>query len=137
MRRIALVLTALAALSCDSSVQGLTGVTPGNLPATHLVITSQPTGEAANTAISPAVQVAVRAANGQTNSQSTAAITVTITSGTGAPGAVLSGTTQGAASQGVALFNNLRISTAGTGYTLTFSAPGLTPAVSAPFDITP
>jgi hypothetical protein len=38
---------------------------------------------------------------------------------------------------GVALFNNLRISTPGTGFTLTFSAPGLTPVVSAPFDINP
>lgn len=137
MRRIAVVLCALAALSCESSVQGLTGVTPGNLPATQLVITSQPSSEAINTAINPAVQVAVRSANGQTNSQSTATITVTITPNTGTAGAVLSGTTSGAAANGVALFNNLRINLAGSGYTLTFSAPGLTSAVSTPFDITP
>lgn len=134
MKRLAAVLSAFAVLSCDSSVSGLTGVTPGNLPATQLVITSQPSSEAANTAISPAVQVAVRAANGQTNTQSTAAITVTLQS---TNGAVLSGTTSGAAANGVALFNNLRVDRAGTGYTLTFSATGLTSAVSAPFDITP
>src|SRR5688500_18364440 len=124
----------LAFLSCDDRGSGLTGVTPG-LPASRLVITSQPTNQAVNTNIQ-AVQVAVQNSTGQTISTSSASITVQITAGTGTPGATLQGTTTQVATNGVALFNNLSINTAGTGYTLTFSALGLTSAVSQAVNIT-
>ena len=135
-RRPLRALALLALVSCDDRGAGLTGVTPG-LPASVLVITSQPTDEQVNTNISPAIQVAVRNAAGQTMSTSTAAITVQITPTTGTAGATLQGTTTQVATNGVALFNNLSINTAGTGYTLTFSALGLTAAVSQAFAITP
>lgn len=123
-------------LSCDDRGSGLTGVTPG-LPASLLVITSQPTDEQVNVNINPAVQVAVRNSAGQTVTTSNASITVSITPNTGTAGATLQGTTTQIASNGVALFNNLRINTVGTGYTLTFSALGLTAATSQAFNITP
>lgn len=124
----------LVLLSCDDRGSGLTGVTPG-LPASQLVILSQPTDEAANTNISPAIQVAVQNSNGQTVTTSTASITVQITPATGTAGATLQGTTVQVATNGVALFNNLSINTPGTGYTLTFSSVGLTSAVSQAFSI--
>ncbi len=136
LRRALQALTLVALVSCDDRGAGLTGVTPG-LPASILVITSQPTDEQANVNISPAIQVAVQNSAGQTISTSTAAIQVQITPTTGAAGATLQGTTQQTATNGVALFNNLSINTPGTGYTLTFSALGLTAAVSQPFAITP
>lgn len=133
LRRLRPVLL-LALLSCDDRGSGLTGVTPG-LPASQLVIISQPSDEAVNTNISPAIQVAVRNSNGQTISTSNAAISVQITPATGTTGAILQGTTTQIATNGVALFNNLSINTAGTGYTLTFSSAGLTSAVSQAFTI--
>ena len=136
MNRALRALLLVALVSCDDRGSGLVGVTPG-LPASVLVITSQPTDEQANVNISPAVQVAVRNSAGQTITTSTANITVQITPTTGTAGAVLQGTTTQPATNGVALFNNLSINTAGTGYTLTFSAAGLTSAVSQTFNITP
>ena len=130
------VLAVLALVSCDDRGSGLTGVTPG-LPASQLVILSQPTDEAVSTNISPAIQVAVRNSAGQTITTSTATITVQITPATGTAGATLNGTTNQVATQGVALFNNLSINTPGTGYTLTFSSLGLASAVSQTFSITP
>lgn len=130
------ILALLALVSCDDRGSGLTGVTPGQ-PASLLVITSQPTDEQVNVNINPAIQVAVRNATGQTITTSTANITVQITPSTGTAGATLQGTTSQVASNGVALFNNLSINTVGTGYTLTFSALGLTAAVSQSFNITP
>jgi hypothetical protein len=136
LRRPLLALSLLALASCDDRGAGLTGVTPG-LPASVLVITSQPSDEQVNININPAIQVAVRNAAGQTMTTNTSAITVQITPTTGTPGAILQGTTTQVATNGVALFNNLSINTAGTGYTLTFSALGLTAAVSQTFAITP
>lgn len=136
LRRPLQILLLVALVSCDDRGSGLTGVTPG-LPASALIITSQPTDEQVNVNINPAIQVAVRNSAGQTVTTSTANIVVTITPTTGTPGATLQGTTQQLASNGVALFNNLNINTAGTGYTLTFSALGLTAAVSQTFAITP
>jgi hypothetical protein len=133
LRRLGPILL-LALLSCDDRGSGLTGVTPG-LPASQLVIISQPTDEAVGVNINPAVQVAVRNSSGQTVTTSSAPITVQITPATGTAGATLQGTTQQVATNGVALFNNLSINTAGTGYTLTFSSPGLASAVSQAFTI--
>jgi len=122
-----------AFVSCDDRGSGLTGVTPG-LPASQLVITSQPTDTKVNININPAIQVAVRNSSGQTVVTNAASISVQIT---GATGAILQGTTTQVATNGVALFNNLSINTPGSSYTLTFSSPGLTPAVSQTFAITP
>jgi hypothetical protein len=65
-------------------------------------------------------------------------VTLTITTGTGTSGAVLTCTTNPkAAVAGVDTFAGCKISKPGTGYTLTATASGLTSAVSATFDVTP
>jgi len=64
-------------------------------------------------------------------------LNVAITGGTGTAGATLSGTKTVAAVAGVATFSTLNIDRSGTGYTLTFTASGVTDIVSAAFTINP
>jgi hypothetical protein len=136
MRRIVALVATLALTSCEGRPGGLTGFTPLNLPASKLTVLSQPSDEAVGARITPVIQVAVQNGSNQTVTTSTASISVVITQGTGTAGAILTGTTiNNPTSGGIAVFDNLQINVAGTGYTLTFSAPGLTPVVSAPFNI--
>src|SRR5439155_1302260 len=123
----------------SASATGLAGavstafnVTPG--AATTLVFTVQPTNTTAGAAITPAVQVTARDALG--NTATGFAGTVTIAIATNPSGGTLSGTTTVAAASGVVTFAGLSIDRTGGGYTLAASAPGLTGAPSAPFDIT-
>jgi hypothetical protein len=104
-------------------------------PPATLSFLVQPSPVTAGVAIAPAVQVSVRDALGNTVTTSTASITVAITSGTGAPGAVLGGTLTRAAVSGVASFDNLTIDKSGNGYTLAATTTGLTAATSAPFTV--
>src|SRR5204863_7653873 len=62
---------------------------------------------------------------------------VSVALGSNPGGATLAGTTTMAAVAGVATFGNLSIDKAGTGYTLTTSATGLTGQPSASFIISP
>jgi len=102
-----------------------------------LAFTVQPGSVIAGATISPAVQVTVRDTLGNTVTASTDSITVAITSGTGTEGAVLGGTRKVAAVSGVATFGTLTVDKAGTGYTLTATAPSRTSATSAAFAVTP
>jgi len=61
--------------------------------------------------------------------------TVGMTLGSNPSGGTLSGTTSVAASSGIAFFDTLVISKAGSGYTLVASAPGFGSVVSAPFTV--
>jgi len=97
----------------------------------------QPSDAVVFTAIAPPVQVLVQNATGLTMTNSSAAVTMAITPGTGTTGAVLSGQLIVNAVNGVASFNNLRIDFAGTGYTLTASATGLTSVTTGAFAATP
>lgn len=135
-RRLTLLAVLVSAGACDYRTgTGAIGVTP---PATRLVITAQPSNVPAGAAITPPMAVAVQNSDGQTIANSNVAIAIQIAPGTGAAGAVLSGTTTVPATGGVATFNNLRINLAGTGYRLTaLAAGGLTSATSNPFDVTP
>jgi hypothetical protein len=112
-------------------------ITPG--PATHIVITVEPTTSTAGSNISPAVRVAARDALENTADGFAGDITITMTPGTGSPGATLSGTTTVAATSGVAVFSGLSIDKAGTGYQLSVAAAATTVqgATSDAFDITP
>src|SRR6266516_4352386 len=101
--------------------------------AAKLVFTVQPSTAAAGAAITPAVQVAVQDAQGNTVTTATTSITVAI--GANPASGTLSGTTTVAAVSGVATFSNLSIDKAGTGYTLTASATGLTGATSSAFNV--
>ena len=120
------------------SATGLTGATSTafNISAgaeAKLVFTVQPSDAAAGAAITPALQVAVQDAQGNTVTTATTSIMVAI--GTNPNGGTLSGTTTAAAVNGVATFSNLSIDPAGTGYTLTASATGLTGATSSAFNV--
>ena len=121
-----------------ASATGLTGATSsafniGVGAAAKLVFTVQPSNAAAGGAITPAMQVAVQDAQGNTVMTATTSITLAI--GTNPASGTLSGTTIVAAVNGVATFSTLSLNTAGSGYTLTASATGLTGATSTAFNI--
>jgi hypothetical protein len=99
---------------------------------TKLVVTSAPTSGTATAALANFV-VTAQDANNNPVAAFTGPVTVSLSGGT--VGATLSGTTTVSAVGGVATFTALGIGKAGTAYTLTASASGLTPATSAPFDI--
>lgn len=100
-----------------------------------LAVLVQPSNTAAGDAISASVQVEVRDAFG--NREITATDSIAISVGANPSGGALSGTTAVSAVNGVAIFSDLSIDQAGTGYTLIASAPGLKNATSAAFDIMP
>src|SRR5207249_876523 len=123
-----------------ATAAGLTGatsaafaITPGS--ATQLVFTLQPTTATAGGTIKPAVRVTARDALGNTATGFVGNVTVAI--GTNPAGGTLGGTRTFAAIAGVATFPSLSINQAGSGYTLSATAVGLTGATSAPFDIVP
>src|SRR5215813_11752680 len=116
-------------LACDSG-----GFDPHrDRAATKLAFTVQPTGAAADAAISPTVAVTVQDADGNTVTSASTSITVAIE--TNPALGTLSGTATVTAVNGVATFPNLSINHPGTGYTLTASAVGLNGATSASFDV--
>ncbi len=129
-----------AGYTLTANATGLTGATSAAFnitagAATQLAFTVQPGNAASGAPITPAVQVTARDALGNTATGFTGTVTVAI--GTNPPpGGVLDGTASVAAVAGVASFPGLNIDEAGTGYTLTASAPGLTGATSAAFTIT-
>ncbi len=104
------------------------------LPATHVAFIAQPSSTRAGDPISPAIQIAAEDSTGAVVPTYTGAITVAI--GTNPSAGTLSGTRVVAAARGIAGFSSLSIDKAGTGYTLTASASGLTGATSTAFDIT-
>jgi hypothetical protein len=104
-------------------------------PATKLSFTMNPMSTTAGSPITPAVQVTARDAGGNPVPAFVGPVTVAISPVTSIPGATLAGTTTVAAVGGVAAFATLSIATPGTGYRLTATAPGLTPATSGTFDI--
>ena len=103
--------------------------------ASKLLFGQQPTNTVIGETIAPPVTVQVTDA--LNNGVTTDTRSVTIAIGTNPSGGALSGTTTVAAVAGVATFSNLSINNAGTGYTLlATSAPALTGATSAAFNIT-
>ncbi|MBI4498413.1 MAG: hypothetical protein HY689_10985, partial [Chloroflexi bacterium] len=106
--------------------------------ATALAFTTQPGGGAAGQVWAQQPVVEVRDAYNKPVLDATLDVMLGITTGTpttGGPGALTCTTNPVAAVGGVATFTGCAIATAGTGYTLTASASGLTAAVSAPFTI--
>lgn len=99
-------------------------------PALRLAFTQQPQSGTAGTAL-PALAVSIQNASGSTQPVDGTQITLTLQGATGF------GPFTASTSNGVATFNDVRIDRAGTGYTLTASATGLTSAISQAFDIAP
>jgi hypothetical protein len=121
-----------------ASATGLTGTTSSAFnvvagAATKLVFAVQPSNVLTGAAITPAVQVTVQDALGNTVISAVNPVTMAI--GTNPSAGTLSGTTTIAAANGIAAFSTLSINKAGTGYTLTASAAGLTSATSAAFNV--
>jgi len=104
--------------------------------APHLTFVAQPQTSKAGGVIAPAIQVAVQGPYGATDTTSTLTVTLALTPGAGSAGARLGGTVSSAAVRGVAGFPGLSVSYMGRGYTLTATASGASPAVSASFDVT-
>ena len=107
-------------------------INPGS--ATQLSYTLQPSTTTVATAITPKIEVTARDAQGNTATAFTGNVTVAIAANPGS--GTLGGTATVAAVNGVASFANLAISQAGTGYTLSAAASGLTGATSGAFDVT-
>ena len=107
------------------------------VPASQLVFTAPPRNTVAGRAMDPPVVVTAQEPSGQTDTSFVQDISITITAGTGASGAVLSGTRTVTALGGVATFSDLSIDLAGSGYSFTAMTSGLTTEVSSTFDIVP
>src|SRR5439155_1322969 len=107
------------------------------LPISHLAFTVQPSNTTAGSTISPAVQVAAQDDAGNTVAGFGTDITIALGNNPG--GGMLSGTKTVTPVNGVATFSTLSINNPGTGYTLvaTTTAPSVTGATSAAFNITP
>ena len=117
-----------------SAVSGTFNVTAG--AAVQLGFTQQPGGGTGGVAWTTQPKVAIQDALGNTVTTSTASVTLAITSGTGTSGAVLTCTANPkAAAAGVVTFTGCKINLAGTGYTLTATAAGLTSTTSNTFDV--
>src|SRR5439155_549792 len=108
-------------------------ISPGQ--AAQLLFTVQPTGTTAGAVITPAVQVTAQDGLGNTVPSFTGSVTVAL--GNNPVAGTLTGTTTVAATNGVASFASLSIDRAGSGYTLTAAATGVTTGSSAAFSITP
>ncbi|MGA2266101.1 MAG: LEPR-XLL domain-containing protein [Phycisphaerae bacterium] len=120
----------------DGSLKAVTSasftISPG--AAAKLAFVQQPTGTAAGSKINPAVKVDVMDACGNVITTDTSNVALAIA--TGPAGTTLGGTGTVKAVSGVATFNNLTLTKAGT-YTLTATDGSLTLATSNSFTVTP
>jgi hypothetical protein len=120
----------------DPTKTGTAIVTVNAGPAVQLGVTQQPGGGTGGVAWPTQPKVAVQDALGNTVTSSSASVTLAITPGTGNPSGVLTCTTNPlAAVSGVATFAGCKIDLAGSGYSLTATAAGLTTVVSNPFNV--
>ncbi|MHC4191820.1 MAG: hypothetical protein ACYSUB_19430 [Planctomycetota bacterium] len=114
----------------------IVGDTQTGQPTTKLVFTAQPVGPyQVGEPINAIPQVTVQDSSGNTVTSSTASITVAIKTGTGTPGATLSGTKTVNAVNGVATFSGLKIDKVGSNYQLTATSTEYASADSDAFDI--
>ncbi|MBK9067044.1 MAG: carboxypeptidase regulatory-like domain-containing protein [Gemmatimonadetes bacterium] len=123
-----------------ATASGLTGATSASFDvtpaaATKLAVGQQPGSAASGAALSPAVTVLVQDAFDNTVTGASTAVTVALGANPG--GSTLGGTLTVNAAAGIATFANLTLDKVGVGYTLDFTAGGLTGASSGAFSITP
>jgi hypothetical protein len=105
--------------------------TAGGSPTSPVKLTFlvQPSNAQTHAAISPAVQVAVEDSNGTIVSSAANPVTIALVGSSG-----LEGTLTVTPQNGIAIFNNLSVSDAGS-YTISATSPGLTSATSSGFTI--
>lgn len=125
-----------------ATAAGLSGATSGTLavtsaPVSSLAFTVQPTTAVAGSSVAPAIQLTAHDDTGATVTSFTGTVTLSITAGTGAEGATLTGVTSVAAVGGVATFSDVRLDKAGSGYKLsaTVAGGGLAGTTSGPFNV--
>src|SRR5881628_1607232 len=116
----------IALVACTDPTQPSTAV--------QLAFAVQPSNATAGVLINPGVAVAIQDASGNLVTNATNVVTVTIASTASAVS--VADTVSTTAVNGIATFANLRIVTAGTGYTLMAVSTGLTAATSTEFAIT-
>ena len=102
-------------------------------PASQLRFTVNPTNNFSGRPFLPSVRLSALDRFGNVAADFVGTVTVAL--GAGVSGGSLSGTTTVPAVAGVATFADLSVEQAGTGYTLSASAPGVTGATSAAFDV--
>ncbi len=105
----------------------------GGTGTNHLLFTVEPSNALANNIIRPPLQVTVQDSLGRPDSAFAASVTVSILKNP--VGGTLSGTTSVVPFNGIAVFGDLVIHPAGSGYTLLATAPGATSAASNAFNI--
>jgi len=130
----------LGSQAMTATAAGVTGSTPFSATATpgaatQLAFLVQPATVDEAAVITPAITVRAldQFGNGVTTFTGTVTIAIGINPGGGALGGTLS---RAAAAGGVATFNDLTVSIAGTGYTLVATSGTLTAATSAAFNVT-
>jgi hypothetical protein len=119
--------------SASSSFFTISAAAPAKLE-----FTVQPIGATAGTPFETQPKVAIEDMYGNVAKSSRASISLSITPGSGTPGAALSGTTMLVAEDamgGLAEFTDLSIDRAGLGYTLTATSSGLPSVTSQTFDV--
>ncbi len=133
--RLLATLAALAAALAVAACEMATLADEGPLQPSTLRFTLEPENSLVGQAISPGVAVTVFDNAGDTAFSSTATIRLSIEFGTGNPAATLHGDTVLAAVNGTALFTNVSVDSAGTGYRLLAASAGLGSALSDSFDV--
>jgi len=106
-------------------------------PPAALGFAVQPGDVRALDVIRPAVVVGLRDAYGNSTSDRGRVVTLAVTSGTGTSGAVLSGQLVRPVLEGSAVFADLSVDLAGTGYKVEAASSGLVGATSVAFDVAP
>jgi hypothetical protein len=124
-----LTATSLGLTSTTSSAFNITAAAT-----VHLVFSVQPAATTAGD-VMPAIQVSALNASNVVVTSFTGPITLAIAAGTGANGALLSGTTVVNALNGVATFSDLRIDKSGSGFKFAASSAGTAGVNSASFAI--
>jgi hypothetical protein len=127
-----LLATSPGSIAATSTSFTITAPGGGSGPsAAKLAFSVQPTNALTQATITPAVQVTLEDSNGNVVTNATNPVTLSLIGGAGG----LAGTLTVAPQNGIAIFNNLSVGTAGT-YTLSATSTGLTSATSTSFAIT-
>lgn len=105
--------------------------------ASTLAFLTGPASSTAGSALAAPLRLAAQNAAGQTVTTATGTAVLALRGGAAGATLTCTGSLSAAIVDGVASFPSCSVDKAGTGYTLVASAPGLTSATSAAFDITP